>query len=91
MVCDKCFICDFLLKHPRSVCMSYKEHMYFSLNLSKLFLVGSLKALVHSFLPSFYITSSSDLQEGVKYLLDNSGCNDPKKKDIISEVEKKEI
>ena len=39
-------------------------------------MVGSLKALVHSFLPAFYITSSSDLQEQVKYLLDNPGCND---------------
>ena len=61
-------------KHPKNVCMTYLEHCMFSLKISKTFLVGSFKALVHAFIPDIYITSTSDIVSDVNNRLDNSGC-----------------
>lgn len=60
--------------HPNSVCMSYFEHMEFSLSLSGYLLVGSMKAFVHSIFPNYFITSSSDLVKNMAEKLDNAGC-----------------
>ena len=60
--------------HPNSVCMSYFEHMKFSLSLSGDFFVGSIKAFVHGIFPNYYITSSSDLVKNIDKKLSNAGC-----------------
>ncbi len=64
----------YFLKHPKDVCMTYKEHMKFSLRLSLIFIDASYKAFIHSFFPNSYITSSSDTSKKINYLLKNSGC-----------------
>jgi uncharacterized membrane protein YjjP (DUF1212 family) len=61
-------------QHPREVCMDYLEHCLFSLSLAKLLGVGTFKALVHAFVPGFFITSTSELIKEIKEELDNSGC-----------------
>ena len=61
-------------KHPSNVCMTYIEHMKFSLSLSKDFFIGFLKAIVHAFYPDIYITSTSDIVDAMKIKLKNAGC-----------------
>lgn len=63
-------------KHPIKVCMTYKEHCLFSLGVSKQFLEGSYKALVHAFIPDVYITSTSDIVNNISFKLENSGCRE---------------
>lgn len=65
-------------KHPDSVCMSYFEHMLFSLSLSKDMFIGSCKALIHAIFPNIYITSSSDLTKNLNDKLERSGCTNKK-------------
>lgn len=60
--------------HPNKVCMSYFEHFKLSLGFSKIFLIGTFKAIIHAFIPSLYITSTSDLNKEVSLILSNSGC-----------------
>ena len=62
-------------QHPQNVCMSYFQHCFFSLKLARYFIVGTFKAIVHAFIPSFYITSSSDMIEDVKNEISNAGCH----------------
>ena len=47
--------------HPEGACMSYFEHFWFSLKLSKMLYIASCKAFIHAILPNKYITSSSNL------------------------------
>ena len=47
-------------KHLEDVNMTYVEHMMFSLGLSQIFLVASVKAVIHAFIPDVLITSSTD-------------------------------
>lgn len=68
-------------QHPQAVCMSYFEHCMFSLKLARYFAVGSFKAVVHAFLPSMYITSSSDLLVTVKEDMTKIGCHQNKEED----------
>lgn len=65
---------NYFFKHPKSVCMTYIEHFKFSFFLSYMLALGSFKALIHAILPDFYITSSSDLVEELKFKIENSGC-----------------
>ena len=67
-------------KHPAKVCMTYKQHFIFSMGISKQFLEGSYKALVHAIIPDIYITSTSDIVKNVNHKLENSGCRDKIKK-----------
>ena len=45
--------------HPNSVCMTYFQHMRFSMSISRDMLIGSYKAMVHSIFPNFYIISKT--------------------------------
>ena len=47
-------------KHLKDVQMSYLEHFRFSTSLAKIFFQGSIQAVIHAFLPNFYVTSSQD-------------------------------
>ncbi len=61
-------------QHLNNVCMSYFEHycisMYFSGNL----LVASIKAFVHAWVPGWFTTSTSDLINNFKIIINNIGC-----------------
>ena len=65
-------------QHPQAVCMSYLSHCMFSLKLAKYFAVGSMKAIIHAFFPSLFITSSSDLLITMKGEMDQLGCRSQK-------------
>ena len=64
--------CQF--RHLQNVCMSYWSHMCFSLYLSKEMCIGSLKALVHAFVPPFYVTSSSNIIHELTQQMRTIGC-----------------
>ena len=63
-----------MFSHPKNVCMTYTEHMKFSLQLSKDFFIGSFKAFIHAFYPDAYITSTTDILNEMQEKLDNAGC-----------------
>lgn len=69
-----------LKKHLNDNCMTYTEHLHFSLHLSYLLLCGFFKALIHSFIPCFFETSTSDLVAYINYMIYSSGCNKNKNK-----------
>ena len=64
--------------HPNNVCMTYFEHLTFSLLLSKNFAIGSIKAFIHAIFPNLYITSSTDIVTKLKDNINNSGCKKQK-------------
>ena len=57
------------MTHLEDVNMSYFEHMKFSASLSKLFVEGAVKALIHAFLPETFITSSTDISKQLHQVL----------------------
>ena len=67
---------NFLLRHPRSVCLTYFEHFRFSMSLARRFFVASLKAIVHAFIPCYYITSSTDIIQELQEDMKKIGCRD---------------
>ena len=67
-----------MFKHPQEVCMTYLEHMALSLQLSRIFCVGSLKAIVHAFLPDYYVTSSTNVVIEAQQMMANAGCREGK-------------
>ena len=60
--------------HPNSVCMSYFQHMCFSLEMSYLMGKGCICALVHAFIPCACVTTTTDINNYIKDRLNNSGC-----------------
>lgn len=65
-----------MFKHPSNVCMTYFNHMKFSLYLSYEFAKGAFGALIHAFLPDILVTHSSDLIKKLTDDLKNVGCRD---------------
>ena len=65
-----------MFKHPQEVCMTYLEHMYLSLQLSRIFCVGSLKAIIHAFLPDYYVKSSTNVVIEAQQMMANAGCRE---------------
>jgi len=64
----------FFFKHPKKVCMTYFQHMKLSLYFSALLCWGSIQAFVHAFIPDIWITSTTDLNNEMKRILNNAGC-----------------
>jgi len=50
----------FEFKHLRESNMDYVEHMLVSLNYSAILFISCIKALIHSFIPDLFITSTSE-------------------------------
>lgn len=63
-------------QHPNAVCMTYFEHMRLSLGFSATLFIGSFKAIVHAFLPNYFITSTTDV--GADYRRDITSVYEPK-------------
>ena len=63
-----------MFKHPKKVCMSYSQHMKLSFKFCYLFGKGFFKSFVHAIFPDIFITSTTDINNDIKELLDNSGC-----------------
>ena len=66
-----------MFRHPAKVCMSYKEHMKFSLYLSFTFAKASYGALIHAFIPDIYETHSTDYLEKINKEIKSIGCRSP--------------
>jgi hypothetical protein len=64
----------FSFKHPKDVCMSYLEHMKFSLYLSYMFGKASFCALIHAIYPDILITTSSDTINKLTFEMKQIGC-----------------
>ena len=64
-----------MFKHPKSVSMTYTEHLALSLQLSTLFFVGSVKAFIHAFYPDILENSSTEINEIITKKLKVSGRN----------------
>lgn len=47
-------------KHLRESNMDYVEHMLVSLNYAFILFISCIKALIHSFIPDLFITSTSE-------------------------------
>ena len=47
-------------RHLRDSNMNYFEHMLTSLNYSAILFISCIKALIHSFIPDLFITSTSE-------------------------------
>ena len=47
-------------RHLRDSNMNYFEHMLVSLNYSAILFISCIKALIHSFIPDLFITSTSE-------------------------------
>ena len=65
----------FLIGHPNKNCMTYYEHLCFSLNFSKIMFIGCIQSFIHAFLPDYYKTSTTDKTNKIQTLLKNGGCN----------------
>ena len=65
-----------MFKHPQQVCMTYIDHMILSLQLSRIFCIGSLKAIVHAFLPDYYVKSSTNAVIEAQQMMMNAGCRE---------------
>ena len=61
-------------QHPNNVCMTYFQHMRFSLEMSYNMGKGCVCAFIHAFIPSMFITTTTNINNYIKNRLDNSGC-----------------
>ena len=62
-------------QHLIDVNMNYKEHFLFSLNLASIFFNGLVSSIVHSFIPGYFKTSSSDNCNKLAYYLHGTTSN----------------
>ena len=65
--------------------MSYLTKLFFSLKLSKMFYIASIKSFINAFFPNFFITSSFVLLEDLKKEL---GQIDSENKPTVAEYDK---
>jgi hypothetical protein len=65
---------DFFCSHPKSVCLTYFSHFKLSMTLSVKFAIASFKALIHAFIPSLFITSSTNCVTDINELLIANKC-----------------
>lgn len=63
-----------LFKHPTKVCMTYKEHWWFSMRMSAVLFYGGFCAIVHAFIPDVFITSTTDTITYIFDQLKSVGC-----------------
>jgi len=47
--------------------------------------MGSVKAIIHAFLPDYFITSSSDLIEDIRQDMSKIGCRPDENNNVTSE------
>ena len=67
-----------MFNHPREVCMTYWEHLSFSMHLSYDFAKASIGAFVHALLPPLFLTHSTDTIQIITEELRTSGCRKEK-------------
>ena len=63
-----------MFNHPKNVCMTYFEHMRFSLYLSYNLFKDSIASLIHAIYYDILITYTSDLLLSLIQEMENIGC-----------------
>ena len=63
-----------LFHHPKRVCLSYYQHLRFSLNISKKLFIGSIQAFIHALYPDAFVTSTTDLLTECSREMEKIGC-----------------
>lgn len=63
---------NIFLKHPREHKITYIQHSMISLNFAKSFFIASIKAIVHAFIPSLFVTSSTECIKEITIFMDKS-------------------
>jgi hypothetical protein len=61
---------NLFFEHPEENKMTYMQHFFFSTSLGLYFIGCSCKAFIHAFIPSLFITSSSDVPKELNNLFD---------------------
>lgn len=64
-----------MFEHPKKVCMTYSEHLMFSLELSSIFFIGSVKAFIHAFYPDILGNASTEINNLITQKIRSSSCN----------------
>ncbi len=60
--------------HLKNVCMNYTEHFCLSFYIAHSLFIGSLKAIIHAFIPDVFTKSTTILLINLQDLVKNSGC-----------------
>jgi hypothetical protein len=63
-------------KHLRDMNMDYLEHMMISLNYAAILFISCIKALIHSFIPDVFVTSTSECIVEINKNLERHSKND---------------
>lgn len=63
-------------KHLRDMNMDYLEHMMISLNYAAILFISCIKALIHSFIPDLFVTSTSECIVEINKNLERHSKND---------------
>lgn len=64
--------------HLQNVCMNYYEHFCLSMYFSGNLLIGSSKAFMHAWVPCWFGSSTTDLVNDIKLIINNVGCEKSK-------------
>ena len=59
----------FMFKHLKEKKVTYMQHCIISLNISKMLLIAGVKALIHSFVPFLFETSSTDCIKELSFFM----------------------
>ena len=61
-------------RHLNNVCMDYFEHFCLSMYFSGQFLMGTIQAFIHAWIPCWFTSSTSALVNHIKIVVNNVGC-----------------
>ena len=64
--------------HPNNVCMSYIKHWSISMYYASRMFFGSIKAVIHAFVPILYKTSTTNVAKDINNTIKNTGCDNTK-------------
>ena len=65
-----------MFQHLTDVCMTYCEHMSFSLYLAWEFMFGTIAAVIHAIFPCCFVTHSSSMVTRIQEKMKEIGCRD---------------
>jgi len=64
----------YFLAHPEEVCMTYKSHLLFAMQMAGLHLYGAAVSTVHALFPKFFPKTVTKLNHQIAAILREAGC-----------------
>ena len=61
--------------HPNNICMSYFKHWGQSMYFARRMFFGSIKAIIHAFIPPIYKTNTRKLATEITITIQTNDCN----------------